>query len=107
MASEVNVLRSIEFIDGGRRYRGDVRPVPDGGPEFRDGAWFVSMNGGPERRVFEAHHDDADTPGFRHRIVIATWLTDAYNRRVSGDRRRRDKRDASVQDRRTGPDRRA
>lgn len=101
------MLRSIEFIDGGRRYRGDVRPVPGGGPEFNDGAWFVSMNGGPERRVFEAHEDDADTPEFRHRIVIATWLTDTYNRRVSGDRRKRDKPDPSGRDRRAGPDRRA
>ena len=107
MSGEVNVLRSIDFIHQGRRYRGNVGPVPGGGPEFVDGAWFVSMNGGPERRVFEAHGDDADTPEFRHRIVIATWLTDAYNRRVSGERRRRGVRDTSERDRRIGPDRRA
>jgi hypothetical protein len=60
------------------------------------------MNGGPARRVFEAHPDDADTPEFRHRIVIATWLTDGYNRRVSGERRVRGERDAAVADRRIG-----
>ena len=61
------MLRSIDFIHGGRRYRGNVAPVPGGGPEFADGAWFVSMNGGLELRVFEAHRDDADTPELRHR----------------------------------------
>jgi hypothetical protein len=99
------VLQSIEFIHKGRRYRGTVAPVPGGGPEFSDGAWFVSMNGGPERRVFEAHADDVDTPEFRHRIVVATWLTEGYNRRVSGERRRGGPRDAKP-DRRTGSDRR-
>ncbi len=79
--------------------------MPGGAPEFNDGAWFVSMNGGPVRRVFEAHPDDADTPEFRHRVVIATWLTDGYNRRVSGERRTQGTRDGSV-DRRSGPDRR-
>lgn len=101
------MLRSIEFVHGNRRYRGSVGPVPGGGPEFKDGAWFVSMNGGPERRVFEAHRDDADTPEFRHRIVIATWLTDAYNRRGSGERRQRGDRAPSVGERRAGSDRRA
>ena len=100
------MLRTIEFIHRGRRYRGTVAPVPDGGPEFADGAWFVSMNGGPERRVFEAHREDADTPEFRHRIVIATWLTEGYNRRTAGERRER-ARDAAVSERRIGPDRRA
>ena len=104
--SEVNVLRSIEFVHRGRRYRANVAPVPGGGAEFDDGAWFVSMNGGPERRVFEAHRDDEDTPEFRHRIVIATWLTDAYNRRVSEERRKQGTRDPSVTDRRSGPERR-
>lgn len=96
------MLRSIDFIDQGRRYRGKVGPVPGGGPEFNEGAWFVSMNGGPSRRVFEAHPEDADTPEFRHRIVIATWLTDAYNRRVSGERRKQGPRDPTVPDRRKG-----
>ncbi|NNF13368.1 MAG: hypothetical protein HKN72_09100 [Gemmatimonadetes bacterium] len=105
--SEVNVLRSIEFLHKGRRYRGRVAPVLGGAPEFAHGAWFVSMNGGPERRVFEAHHEDADTAEFRHRIVIATWLTDPYNRRDSADRRRSGRRSASFRDRRSGPDRRA
>lgn len=99
------MLRSIEFIHEGRRYRGTVAPVPDGGDEFDHGAWFVSMNGGPERRVFEAHPEDTDTPEFQHRIVIATWLTDAYDRRVSGERRQSDRRPAGS-DRRTGSDRR-
>lgn len=105
IVGEVIVLRSIEFLHQGRRYRGEVRPVPGGGPEFRDGAWFVSMNGGPECRVFEAHHEDADTPEFRHRLVIATWLTDGYNRR-SGERRKQGDRDSSIRDRRSGADRR-
>jgi hypothetical protein len=96
------MLRSIEFTDGGRRYRGTVAPVPGGGPEFDAGAWFVSMNDGPERRVFEAHPEDADTPDFRYRLVIATWLTEGYNRRVSGERRRGD-REPAVPDRRQGP----
>ena len=101
------MLRSIEFIHKGRRYRGRVAPVPGGGPEFSDGAWFVSMNGGPERRVFEAHRDDSDTPEFQHRIVIATWLTDTYDRRRSGDRRQGGQRNPSRPDRREGSDRRA
>lgn len=82
------MLRSIEFVMQGRRYRGTVAPVPGGPTEFDDGAWFVSMDEGPERRVFEAHRDDEDTPEFRHRLVIATWLTEGYNRRVAGERRR-------------------
>lgn len=101
------MLRTIEFIHGGRRYQGKVAPVPGGGAEFDDGAWFVSMDGGPERRVFEAHPEDADTPEFKHRMVIATWLTDGYNRRVSGDRRTGGGRDPSGSDRRTGADRRS
>jgi len=101
----VVVLRSIEFIHEGRRYRGSVAPVPGGGSEFDDGAWFVSMNGGPERRVFEAHPDDSDTPEFRHRMVIATWLTDAYDRRTTRERRK-SAHDPAVPDRRTGSDRR-
>lgn len=101
------MLRSIEFVHKGRRYRGNVGPVPGGLAEFEDGAWFVSMNGGPERKVFEAHKDDADTPEFRHRIVIATWLTDPYNRRTAEERRRSRSRDSSFRDRRSGPDRRA
>jgi len=96
------VLQSIEFVDQGRQYRGEVGPVPGGGPEFSVGAWFVSMNGGPVRRVFEANPDDADTPAFRHRLVIATWLTEEYNRRVSGERRKQGERDPSVPDRRRG-----
>ena len=101
---EVTVLRSVEFLHEGRRYRATVGPVPGGGPEFGDGAWFVSMNGGPVRRVFEAHHEDADTPEFRHRIVIATWLTEGYSRRVSGERRKQGTRDLAVRDRRIGPE---
>ena len=101
------MLRSIEFIHRDRRYSGNVGPVPGGGPEFIDGAWFVSMNEGPERRVFEAHRDDADTSEFRHRLVIATWLTEAYNRRVEGEeRRKKGTPDPSVSDRRGGPERR-
>ena len=95
------MLRSIDFLHQGRRYRAEVGPVPGGGPEFSFGAWFASMNGGPPRRVFEAHPDDADTPDFRHRVVIATWLTDPYNRRVLGERRKQ-VRDPSVPDRRKG-----
>lgn len=106
LSSEVDVVRSIEFIHRDRRYRGKVAPVPGGGPEFIDGAWFVSINGGPERRVFEAHQDDADTPEFRHRIVIATWLTEEYNRRVSGERRKLAGQATSARDRRSGHDRR-
>lgn len=97
------MLRSIDFMHQGRRYSGTVGPVAGGAPEFRDGAWFVSMNGGPARRVFEAHRDDADTPEFRHRLVMATWLTEGYDRRVSGERRKQGQRDPAVRDRRTGP----
>ena len=97
------MLRSIDFIHRDRRYRATVKSVPGGGVEFIDGAWFVSMNDGPERRVFEAHADDADTPEFRHRIVIATWLTEGYNRRAEGaERRKQGTRDPSVLDRRLG-----
>jgi hypothetical protein len=97
------VLRSVEFTHQGRRYRGKVGPVPGGGPEFSAGAWFVSIDGRPARQVFEAHPDDADTPEFRHRLVIATWLTDGYNRRVSGERRKHGERDPAVRDRRNVP----
>ena len=97
------MLRSVEFLHEGRQYRGEVCPVPGGGPEFDAGAWFVSIDDGPVRRVFEAHPDDADTPDFRHRLVIATWLTDGYNRRVSGARRKQGARDPSARDRRTVP----
>lgn len=96
----MSVLRLVEFIHQGRRYRGEVGPVPGGAPEFSAGAWFVSIDGGPKRRVFEANADDADTPEFRHRLVIATWLTEGYNRRVSGERRKSGERDPSVADRR-------
>lgn len=99
------MLRSIDFIHQGRRYQGTVAPVPGGAPEFSEGAWFVSMNGGPSRRVFEAHPDDEDTPEFRHRIVIATWLTEGYNRRT-GERRARRAAGRAVSERRGGPDRR-
>lgn len=101
------MLRSIEFIHGSGRYHGKVAPVPGGGAEFKDGAWFVSMNGGPERRVFEAHHDDADTPDFRHRMVVATWLTEGYNRRSSAERRGQGTGSLSVDERRVRADRRA
>jgi hypothetical protein len=59
------------------------------------------MDGRPERRVFEAHPDDVDAPEFRHRLVIATWLTEGYNRRVSGERRKLGRRDPSARDRRS------
>lgn len=97
------MLHSVEFIHQGRQYRGEVGPVPGGGPEFGAGAWFVSIDDGPVRRVFEAHPDDADTPEFRHRLLIATWLTDEYNRRVSGERRKQGARDPSARDRRNLP----
>lgn len=106
VSSEVSVLRSIEFVVKGRRYSGRVGPVPDGPSEFDDGAWFVSMDDGPERRVFEAHADDEDTPEFRHRMVIATWLTEGYNRRVSADRRRAAETSSAASERRRGADRR-
>ncbi len=94
--------RSIEFVDQGRRYRAEVGPVPGGGPEFSGGAWFVSMDGGPARRLFEAHPEDADTPEFRGRVVVATWLTEEYNRRTSAERRKEGPRDPAVPDRRKG-----
>lgn len=100
------MLRTIDFVHQGRQYRAAVRDVPGGGAEFADGAWFVSMNDGPERRVFEAHQEDADTPEFRHRIVIATWLTEGYNRRAAEDRRSLAGREAPTGERRTGSDRR-
>jgi hypothetical protein len=97
------MLRTVEFMHQGRRFRGEVGPVPGNAPEFSAGAWFVSIDGGPARRVFEAHPDDADTPDFRHRLVIATWLTDAYNRRVSGERRKQGERSPPVRERRSAP----
>lgn len=100
------MLQQIEFVHQGRRYEARVGDVPDGGPEFADGAWFVSMNGGAERRVFEAHEEDEDTPEFRHRMMIATWLTEGYNRRVTGERRRGAKSQAASAERRNTVDRR-
>ena len=95
------MLRSVEFMHQGRQYRGEVGPVPGGVPEFSAGAWFVSIDGGLVRRVFEAHPADADTSDFRHRLVIATWLTEGYDRRASGERRKQGERDPSVGDRRS------
>ncbi len=100
------MLRSVEFVHQGRQYSAKVGPVPGGAAEFAEGAWFVSMNGGPERRVFEAHHDDDDTPDFRHRVVIATWLTEGYNRRTSAERRTSRADDPPASERRNSPDRR-
>lgn len=94
------MLRSIEFVHQGRGYRGEVGPVTSGRGELDVEAWFVSMEGGPICRVFEAHPEDANTFDFRHRVVMATWLTEAYNRRVSGERRRQGARDPSMPDRR-------
>lgn len=101
------MLRSIEFMHQGRRYNGTVAPVPGGGAEFDDGAWFVSMDGGPERRVFEAHPDDSDTPDFRYRMVMATWLTEGYNRRAAAERRRVPVQTSGDEERRSGAERRA
>jgi hypothetical protein len=57
------------------------------------------MNDGPARRIFEAHPEDEDTPEFRARVVVATWLTEEYDRRIAGERRKQ-VRDPSVPDRR-------
>lgn len=81
--------RVVQFTHEGRRYHAEVRPVPDGAAEFRDGAWFVSVDGEPARRVFEVQPGDIDTPALRHRLMIATWLLEGWkDRRTGADRRK-------------------
>lgn len=83
------MARVVEFTHEGRSYRAEVHPVPDGGAEFRDGAWFVTVDDGPPRRVFEVQGEDADTPAFRQRLMIGAWLAEGWDRRSGGDRRKR------------------
>ena len=98
------MLRAVEFVHEGRRYRAEVRPVPGGAPEFAAGAWFVSVDDRPPRRVFEANADDADTRDFRHQLLIATWLAEGWERRSGADRRVQGKRDPAGEDRRKIPE---
>ena len=95
------MLRVVEFQHQGHRYRGEVLPVPDGGAEFSAGGWFVTVDDGPPRRVFEAHPEDADTPAFHHKLIVASWLAEGWNRRSGAERRTRGGRDPSTRDRRT------
>jgi hypothetical protein len=87
----------------GRRYRAEVRPVPDGGEEFSRGGWFVSVDDRPARRVFEVQGGDVDSPDLRHRLLIATWLAEGWERRSGAERRHRI-RDRGGFDRRRVPD---
>ena len=96
------MLRLVEFEHEGRRYHAEVLPVPDGGAEFTMGAWFVSVDGAEKRRVFEAHGEDADTPAFRHRLMIAAWLAEGWERRSGAERRKRG-RPEGTRDRRLVP----
>ncbi len=98
------MLRAVEFVHEGRRYRAEVQPVPGGGAEFANGGWFVSVDGAPARRVFEANADDADTQAFRHQLLIATWLAEGWERRSGGDRRKAGTRDPGASDRRRIPE---
>ena len=97
------MARVVEFTHEGSRYRAEVHPVPDGGVEFRDGAWFVTVDEGPPRRVFEVQAEDADTPAFRHRLMIGAWLAEGWDRRSGGDRRRSGTRPAALDRRQTSP----
>jgi hypothetical protein len=97
------LLRPIEFMHEGRRYRAEVRPVPDGGEEFSAGGWFVSVDDRPARRVFEVQPHDVDSPDLRHRLLIASWLAEGWERRSGADRRRQF-REPPVLDRRKVPD---
>jgi hypothetical protein len=83
------VARVVEFTHEGHNYRAEIRPVPDGGVEFRDGAWFVTVDDGPPRRVFEVQAGDDDSPAFRHRLMIGAWLAEGWDRRSGTDRRKR------------------
>jgi hypothetical protein len=96
------MLRKVEFEHEGRHYQAEVLPVPEGGDEFAGGGWFVSVDGAEPRRVFEAHAEDADTPAFKHRLMIATWLAEGWERR-SGVERRRRARETVTRDRRNLP----
>ena len=87
----------------GRRYRAEIRPVPDGGEEFKDGGWFVSVDDRPARRVFEVQAGDSDSADLRHRLLIASWLAEGWERR-SGAERRRAAREPATVDRRKIPD---
>jgi hypothetical protein len=97
-------VRVVEFMHQGRRYRAEVRPVPEGGAEFRDGGWFVSVDDGPSRRVFEVQPDDEDSSDLRHRLLIATWLAEGWERRTGAERRRHGVRDPRTSDRRRPPE---
>jgi len=96
------MLRLVEFEHAGRRYRGEVLPVDEGGAEFNSGAWFVSVDDGPPRRVFEAHPEDGNTPAFHHRLRIATWVAEGWERRTGTERRRRGRQPGTT-DRRSVP----
>ena len=96
--------RAIEFMHEGRRYRAEIRPVPEGGAEFSAGGWYVSVDDGPARRVFEVQPDDSDSPDLRHRLLIATWLAEGWERRTGAERRQRGVRDSRTSDRRRPPE---
>jgi hypothetical protein len=97
-------VRAVEFMHEGRRYRAEIRPVPEGGEEFSAGGWFVSVDDGPPRRVFEVQAEDTDSPDLRHRLLIATWLAEGWERRTGAERRRRGVRDPRTSDRRRLPE---
>jgi hypothetical protein len=42
----------------------------------------VSVDDGPARRVFEVQPGDSDTSDLRHRLLIATWLAEGWERRT-------------------------
>ena len=74
-SERTDVLWLLEFTRDGHRFRAELRPDPDAAPEpsraLAQGAWFVSMDGNPPRRAFDADVHDEDTEEFRRRVVSA------------------------------------
>ncbi len=69
------MLWLLEFTRDGHRFRAELRPDADVSHEpsraIAEGFWFVSMDGDPPRRAFEADVHDEDTEEFRRRVVSA------------------------------------
>jgi hypothetical protein len=64
----------LEFTRDEHRYRAELRSVPgepSGETTLPQAFWYVSVDGEPPGRAFEADVRDEDTEAFRLRIVAA------------------------------------
>jgi hypothetical protein len=93
--SEWAVLWLLEFTREGHRYRAELRP--DVGPRdpssgMARGFWFVSMDGNPPLRAFEASVRDEDTEEFRRHVVAAAGAGESKRRSEPAESRQGDRR---------------